>query len=248
MTIEKFIPHIIVEPDGLFTPEVHSWSLEKYNLLGGYCDIFTTGMRSKWNQLIYIDLFAGAGHAQILETGKTYLSSALIAMSIPNPFTKYILCEGDPERFKALKGRVEKNFNHLNVLLINGNSNKIIDQVYHAIPSYKKGNTVLTFCFVDPYSLNLHFRTIETLGSKRLVDFLILQALHMDGNRNLLNYLKDENDKIALYLGNKNWREEFNQSSKDYSANFVLFLSDQYMKKMKSLEYIPKTICTKYVQ
>lgn len=238
--MEKFNSNILVVPDWNYTPVVREWSLEKYKLVGGYCDIFTSGMKSRWDQLVYIDLFAGAGHVSIQETGKTYLSSALIAMSIPTPFTRYILCEENPERFEALKNRVEKNFNHLNVTLINGDSNQIIDQVYKSIPPFKKGNTMLPFCFVDPYSLNLHFRTIETLGSTILMDFLILQALHMDGNRNLAKYLKDENEKIALYLGNENWRDEFNQRNIDYSANFVKFLADQYLNKMQSLGYIPE--------
>ena len=238
--MQKFNSNISVEPDGNYTPQVRAWSLEKYKLVGSYCDIFTTGMKSQWDQLVYIDLFAGAGHSKIIESGKTYLSSALIAMSIPNPFTKYILCEEDKERYAALRSRVKKNFSHLDVTLINGDSNKIIDVVYKSIPSFKRGNTLLPFCFVDPYSLNLHFRTIETLGGKILMDFLILQALHMDGNRNLSKYLKDENDKIALYLGNDNWREEYNQSCKDYSTNFVKFLADQYLNKMKSIGYVPE--------
>jgi len=238
--MEKFNSHILVEPDGDFTPQVRAWSLEKYKLVGSYCDIFTTSMKDRWNQLVYIDLFAGAGNATIIETGKTYLSSALIAMSIPNPFTKYILCEEDIVRFETLKNRVERNFSHLDVTLINGNSNKIVDQVFKSIPPFNRGNTLLPFCFVDPYSLNLHFRTIEALGSRILMDFLILQALHMDGNRNLAKYLKDENDKIANYLGNENWRTDFNQSCKDYSANFVKFLADQYLNKMQSIGYVPE--------
>lgn len=236
----KFNPHIIVQPDGNHTPRVRVWSLEKYKLVGSYCDIFTSGMKDRWNQLVYIDLFAGAGHSKIIESGKTYLSSALIAMSIPNPFSKYILCEENTEKYEALKARVHKDYSRLNVTLINGDSNKIIDQVLKSIPPFKKGNTLLPFCFVDPYSLNLHFHTIEVLGSKRLMDFLILQALHMDGNRNLTKYLKDENDKIALYLGNDNWRAEFNESCKNYSANFVKFLADQYLNKMKKMGYVPE--------
>lgn len=238
--MEKFDTQILVEPDDNFTPQVRAWSLEKYRLVGSYCDIFTNGMRHKWNQLIYIDLFAGAGHAKIHETSKTYLSSALIAMSIPNPFTKYILCEENFERYKALEKRVQKKYSHLDVTIINGDSNLIIDQVFKSIPAFKKGNTLLPFCFVDPYSLNLNFHTIEVLGSKILMDFLILQALHMDGNRNLSIYLKDENDKIARYLGNENWREEFNKSCKDYSNNFIKFLADQYLLKMKSIGYLPE--------
>ena len=127
--MEKFNSNILVNPDGHFLPVVRAWSLEKYKLVGSYCDIFTNGMKDKWDQLVYIDLFAGAGFATIQETGKTYLSSALIAMSIPTPFTKYILCEEDPQRFFALQERVNTHFPHLNVTLINGDSNHIVDRV-----------------------------------------------------------------------------------------------------------------------
>lgn len=236
----KFSSNIEVKPDSLFTPEVRAWSLEKYKLVGSYCDIFTTGMKDKWNQLVYIDLFAGAGYAKIIETGKTYLSSALIALSVPVPFTKYILCEADINRFEALQKRVNRDFSHLNVELINGDSNEIINDIFKAIPPFGKGNTLLPFCFVDPYSLNLHFKTIEVLSSRILMDFLILQALHMDGNRNLSKYIKEENEKISNYLGNPNWRIDFNHSCKDNSSNFVKFLADQYVKKMESLKYIPE--------
>lgn len=237
---KKFDPIILTEPDGFIIPEVRSWSIEKYKLVGGYCDIFTTGMRRKWDQLVYIDLFAGAGYAKIKETGKTYFSSSLIAMSLPNPFSKYMLCEADKEKCAALKNRVKMHFPYLNVVIINGDSNQIIDAVKAEFPSFGKGNTLLSFCFVDPFSLNLNFRTIETLGKESLVDFLILQALHMDGNRNLGKYIKEENDKISNYLGNPNWREEFDRECRGNISNFVKFLADQYVLKMKGLSYIPE--------
>ena len=152
--MKRFNPHIEVESDDLFTPEVREWSLEKYKLVGSYCDIFTSGMKHQWDQLVYIDLFAGAGFAKIKETQKTYLNSALVAMSIPTPFTKYVLCESDPERYQALRDRVERDFGHLEYEIIHGNSNENVDIIRNAIPPYKKGNTRLCFCFVDPYSLN----------------------------------------------------------------------------------------------
>jgi three-Cys-motif partner protein len=238
MRTDTFDPLIKVTQDAFFTPEVRSWSLDKYKLVGGYCNIFTTGMKDKWNQLIYIDLFAGAGFAKIIETNRIYRSSALIAMSITYPFSKYILCEEDPERFAALEARVKKYFAHLDVTLINGDSNKIADQVLRSIPPFKKGNTLLPFCFVDPFSLGLHFKTIETLAGNRLMDFLILQALHMDANRNLAKYLKEENGKIGLYLGNPDWRNEYHKNCNEYTTNFVKFLVDQYQARMKKLEYI----------
>jgi len=134
-------------------------------------------------------------------------------MSVPNPFTKYILCEQDPDRFEALKKRVERDYNHLNYELLSGDSNQNIEAVIKSIPSFKKGNTLLPFCFVDPFSLDLSFTTVAKLG-KNLMDFLILQALHMDANRNFEKYMKDENQRISNYLGLENWREVFEQKNR----------------------------------
>lgn len=234
--MDKFNPQIVVKPDGLFTPIVREWSLEKYKLVGSYCDIFTNGMKYKWNQLVYIDLFAGAGYAKIKENNKVYCNSALLAMSVPTPFTKYILCEQDDERFEALTARVKRDFSHLNYELIHGDSNVNVSKVINAIPSYGKGNTLLPFCFVDPYSLNLNFSTIKALG-QTLMDFLILQALHMDANRNFETYLNEENTRIEEYLGLKNWRELFEKDGIIYRKDFVKFLADQYQGQMGKLNY-----------
>lgn len=234
--MEKFNPQIEVEPDGLNTQEVRLWSLEKYRLVGSYCDIFTSGMKHKWHQLVYIDLFAGSGYAKIKETGKVYKNSALLSMSIPTPFTKYILCEQDEVKFRALSERVKRNFNHLDITLIYGDSNSNISEVIRAIPPYNKNNTLLPFCFVDPYSLKFSFSTIRSLG-QGLMDFLILQALHMDGNRNVETYLNEENTRIAEYLGIKNWRELFDKNGVFYQADFVRFLADQYQEQMVKLGY-----------
>jgi three-Cys-motif partner protein len=232
----QFSPIIEVTNDKLNIPVVRAWSLEKYRLVGAYCDIFTAGMKKKWDQLVYVDLFAGAGYAKVTETGKVYKNAALLAMSIPNVFSKYILCEQDPIRFEALKARVERDFSHLNYKLIQGDSNQNIDKVIRAIPSYGKGNTLLPFCFVDPFSLNLNFITIKRLA-QGLMDFLILQALHMDANRNFDLYMNSNNSTIANYLGNSNWREDFEKDGVIYRKDFVKFLADQYQNQMHQLGY-----------
>ena len=127
--MKKFNPVIETKPDGLETPEVREWSLQKYRLVGSYCEIFSTGMKNKWNQLVYIDLFAGAGYAKIKETGKVLYNSAFIAMSVPNPFTKYILCEKDKAKYEALQKRIKRDFSHLNVEIIQGDSNENVERI-----------------------------------------------------------------------------------------------------------------------
>lgn len=229
-------PLIEVSDDGLTTPEVGNWSFQKWGLLGAYCNIFTTGMRKKWDQLVYIDLFAGAGFAKIKGADRMYCSSALVAMSIPEKFDKYILCEKEPELMDALKQRVSRLYPGLNVSFVSGDSNEKIDQIKSEIPPYARGNTLLPFYFVDPFSLDLHFSTIRELA-EGLMDFLILLALHMDANRNLQNYLDENSEKIELFVDEPNWRDEFQQFGSDGKA-FIRYLADKYDQNMIQLGYV----------
>jgi three-Cys-motif partner protein len=234
----KFNPLIKIEDDGLIAPEVGPWSDIKYKLIGKYADIFNSGMKNIIPQRIYIDLFSGAGYAKVKDTNRIIFTSALISLSLPNPFTKYIFSEFDNEKMEALKLRVRKHFpeKYDQVIFIQGDSNENIEEIKSYIPEYNFNNKVLTFCFVDPFSLNLHFKTISSLGERR-VDFLILMALQMDGKRNLEKYLDDNNNKIKLFIDECNWREQF--LSNGYSASdFTKFLSDKYDERMKLLGYI----------
>lgn len=233
----SFTPKIEVVSDDLLIPEVGIWSLEKFRLVSCYCDIFTTGMKNKWHQLVYVDLFAGAGYAKIKETNKVYLNSALLALSIPNPFTKYILCEKDKDKYEALKARVERDFPHLNCVVLNCDSNENAQLIIKELPSYSKNNLRLTFCFVDPFNLELNFESIRALGNHQL-DFLILQALHMDGNRNADSYyLNTNNNKIAKYLGDPDWRKKFEENALVNGKEFVKFLATQFHENMTKLNY-----------
>jgi len=234
--MKKFNANISVTPDNLVIDEVRKWSLEKFRLVGNYCNIFTNGMKYKWNQLVYIDLFAGSGYVKIKETGEFYLNSAIVAMSIHTPFTKYILCEQDEERCNALTTRIKRDFSHLNCTVIRGDSNLNVQSILSEIPRYSKSNKVLSFCFVDPYNLNFSFSTINELG-KSIMDFLILQALHMDGNRNVEKYLHDENTRIADYLGLPEWREQFENNGIVNKKDIVKFLAYSYQSQMEKLGY-----------
>src|SRR5579872_1818900 len=125
----NFTPLIEVQDDGLYIPEVREWSLEKYKLVGGYGEIFTSGMHKKWDQLAYIDLFAGAGYARIKETGKIYKSSALIALSLLHRFTHYVFCEEDSTCFDALQKRVKRDYSHIPVEFVKGDCNEKINEI-----------------------------------------------------------------------------------------------------------------------
>ncbi|MGA2667362.1 MAG: three-Cys-motif partner protein TcmP [Ignavibacteria bacterium] len=237
MTKVKFNPIIPVKNDDLFVEQVGEWAKEKYSLVGVYCDIFTKSMKSRWGNLVYIDLFAGCGYSRIKDT-KTYIkSSPLIALSVPNKFTKYIFCEENNEKCKSLERRIKGEYNDLNYIIIKGDCNKRVESIKNALPKYSKNNTVLSFCFADPYAMsNLNFITIERL-SQFMIDFLILIPTGMDARRNLKYYLDGNNETVDYFIDNRDWREKFRKTYKENNQSFVSFLKEIYSNKMVSLGY-----------
>jgi three-Cys-motif partner protein len=227
-----YMPIKTVDDDGLFIADIGNWAEKKYKLQGHYCNIFTSAMRNKWN-LVYIDLFAGCGYSKIRETKRIIMSSPLIALTVPHTFDYYIFNELDSERYSALKERCTRLCPAGNFIIHNLDANNHIESILNSIPTYRNRKGTLIFCFIDPYSLNLQFSTIETLA-KNKVDILMLMALQMDGQRNEIYYVRVESTKIEEYLGDKEWRMKYNKES----GKFIKFLSDQYDLKMEKLGYI----------
>lgn len=222
-------------PDGLATSETGNWAEEKYGLLSAYIEMFSTGMVNKWGKRVYIDLYSGPGCTQIRETHKCFRGSPLIALSVKVPFDKYIFCEEDQVKLNALMQRVAKHFSHLDVSFIQGDCNTKVLDIINAVPRHSKSETVLNFCFVDPFSLNLQFNTIKTLATK-YIDFLVLLALDMDGRRNLKNYILPRSKKIELFLGLSDWRKRWQYFSQT-DNNFQRFLAAEFEGQMLSLGY-----------
>ncbi|HTB52867.1 MAG TPA: three-Cys-motif partner protein TcmP [Ferruginibacter sp.] len=238
MPRKRFDPIIVVNNDGLKLPDpVGAWSEKKYELVGGYCDIFNDGIKNKFKNRVYIDLFAGAGFAPIKGKNKILKTSALIALSIPNPFTKYIFCEMDQEKIDTLEKRARKEFPDTDMTFICGDSNKTVELVINEVK--KLGLSTISFCFVDPFSLNLHFETIEKLSQLGRIDFLILLALMMNAKRNLHNFIEEESKTIDLYIKKSDWREPF-LKGEARKEDFIKFLADTYDQNMKSLGYLVK--------
>ncbi len=74
--------NLFVEDDGLVCPEVGSWAETKYRLLALYDELFATGMKDKWDQRVYIDLYASAGYARVKGTKKILKGSPILALTV----------------------------------------------------------------------------------------------------------------------------------------------------------------------
>src|SRR5262245_21539932 len=119
-----------VDDEGLLTPVVGGWAETKYRLLALYDELFSTGMKNKWDQRDYIDLYAGAGYSRIQGSGKFLKGSPIIALTVIDPFDKYIFCEGREDLSDALKARVKRIAPQANVAYILGNCDAEIEKIY----------------------------------------------------------------------------------------------------------------------
>jgi three-Cys-motif partner protein len=215
------------EDDGLLIPEVGPWTEDKFDLIRLYCQIFSASMKNKWKR-VYVDLYAGSGLCRIKNRSQVLLGSPLIALSVDSPFDRYIFCENNPERFAALKERVEKNYPKQNPHLVPGRFEDHIDQICSMIPSRS-----LALCFVDPFDCDFDIENLKTISRcAHGVDFLCLLALQMDAKRNVPHYMQPDS-KIDRMIGNTTWRARWNNHE-----DFAKFLASEFAESMSEAGYL----------
>ncbi len=224
--------------DGLPSLEAGPWAEDKYRRVGMYAEMFATGMKHRWDERVYLDLFAGPGHVRIRGTNRIVMGSPLIALSLRDPFDRYVFCDQDPNAIDALAARCARVNDRADVRLVRGDANEQLSEIIDHLPVHGVDRRVLSFCFLDPYRLNIHFGSVRHLAENRPIDFLILLALHIDANRNIERYASEESGVIDDFLGDPHWRARWD-SARSRGATVVEFLAEEYSRRMASLGYIP---------
>jgi len=239
VTARRRRDYLIAAPDdGLLAYDVGPWAEDKYRRVGMYAEMFATGMKNLWDRRVYLDLFAGPGHSKVRGTNKAVLASPLIALQLPDRFDKYIFADEYPDALEALKARVARVTSPPDASFIQGDANTIVERVIKELPKNQK---TLSFCFLDPYRLNIHFDTVRRLADQGPVDFLILLALYVDANRNERTYVADENQTIDAFLGDSSWREAW-EAARKAGQTIVEFLAKEYAARMTRLGYLPVSL------
>ena len=229
---------MVIDDDGLQIPEVGIWAKEKYGLVQTYCSMFTSSMKPpKWQFLVYIDLFAGAGFARIKETSEIITTSVLLAIDIPNRFNRYIFCDIDCDSNEALQKRISRLYPEIDARFLCCDVNNAVPDIFKNMPVASIDFKVLAFCFVDPFKLDdLAFSTIENL-SARFMDFLVLVPTDMDANRNVAPYTSLNNQTVARFTGKSDWRGRWDPITK---GQFGLFVLEEFSAHMQELGYKPQ--------
>jgi len=226
----------VAQDDGLPFMEVGPWAKDKYSLVSLYDSLFSTGMKNKWDSRVYIDLCSGPGLVNIPNSNRFLWGSPIQALSVRDKFDKYIFCERLPRYLDALRKRVSRLFPEADVSFVLGDCNDQVEAIRGCIPKPSTKHTVLSFCFVDPFSLRVRFSTIRRIAERRFVDFLVLLALHMDANRNERIYT-GKHPRLDDFLGQSEWRSRW--ANRTTNIAFPRFLAEEYSQQMAALKYLP---------
>jgi three-Cys-motif partner protein len=226
---------LFVSDDGLYTPLIGEHSLKKIRAHNRYARIFTTAMRDKW-ELAYVGLYSGPGRALVTSTGEIVETSALGALRQPHPFSKYIFVDKTTKCTEPLAQRWPLVNPSANVEIIQRDVNASVGLLRERLALSKD---LLTFCFIDPFDIKLHFETIRQLSDLR-IDFLILLMLGNDVRRNWNQYYHPRSTTIANFIGCPDWRPEYRED-----GDPLRFVWTKFDAAMQGLGY-PSTMNNTY--
>lgn len=104
-------------------------------------ELFATGMKNRWPNRIYLDLFSGPGYSRVRDTNRVVLGSPMIALTLPDPFDSYVFADENQESLDALRTRVSRLDRSFPVTYIPGDANDKVERVLEVISKTPKKST-----------------------------------------------------------------------------------------------------------
>ena len=204
--------------------EVKLDCLRKY--LAAYRQIFVKNPKAQFFKTWYVDAFAGTGsRAQPSAVPETPLfqdayadgepaafrdGSARIALGLTAPFDNYLFIEHRKKRVEQLQATVAQDFAALlpRCSFNHGDANTVLT-TWCAQQDWSKARAVV---FLDPYGMQVSWKTIEVLAATKAIDLWYLFPLGMGVSRLLrhdANIQEPERKRLDDLLGTQDWHAHF---------------------------------------
>ena len=167
-----------------------NWSDQKLSALEKYLRQYTTALKNTPFSLVYIDAFAGAGARPIPrpesedyplfvdeekteENAQYRHGSPLIALKTNPQFHKFIFVEQDPDSLAQLQSEVAglTEARGRDIEFIEGDAN---DKILEITRSNLRKNGQRAVAFLDPFALQVEWKTIEAIGKTQAIDMWLL--------------------------------------------------------------------------
>lgn len=195
------------------------WTDQKLEILKRYLDEYTTALKSRGFQLIYIDAFAGEG---TWTPGSEYTSddygdfkglrdgSPRIALGIEDkPFDRLVFIEKDPNRAERLM-RLHGEFHGRSIEVINKDANTALPQLCDGFEWDHRA-----VVFLDPFATQVSWNTVARLATTKKVDCWILFPLSAIAR--MMPRRGEPSDALAEHLdrvfgGREHWQNIYQPS------------------------------------
>ncbi|MEA2554503.1 MAG: hypothetical protein QOJ65_2679 [Fimbriimonadaceae bacterium] len=159
--------------------------LDKY--LAAYLQIFNRNPRASYFKTIYVDAFAGTGSIKpkldpeweaiyTIEdeySGPLLDGSATIALRREPPFDRYVFIEKNPVFANELRTLADRMQPRRSVTIIPGDANQALIETTQST-DWKVNRAV---AFLDPYGMQVEWRTIEAIAGTGAIDLWLLFPL-----------------------------------------------------------------------
>lgn len=207
------------------------WTSKKLKVLQKYLTEYVKALKKQPFKKAYIDAFAGTGYRRGKPEGTGSDSelfgfdevaddepqelldgSARLALGIEPPFDKYIFIEKRQDRCDALGGLITE-FPDLKdrIDIRKGDANLLIRELCYSSWNLP-GKARRAVLFLDPYGMQVEWKTIQAIASTEAIDLWILFPLGQAVNR----LLKKSGDipeswrrRLTILFGTEDWYPEF---------------------------------------
>jgi three-Cys-motif partner protein len=206
------------------------WTTSKLDVLAQYLSGYTTALKDTPFKKAYIDAFAGTGYREARDDeaeNETDASqgllfpdlagdepqalldgSARLALKTKPPFDHYMFIERSAKRCADLE-LLKTEFPDLasKIQIKRGDANKKIQEL--CTKDWRSRRAVM---FLDPYGMQVEWKTIEAIAGTRAIDLWVLFPLGIGVNRLLTKSSKippEWRRRLNLLLGREDWYDEF---------------------------------------
>ena len=154
------------------------WTLEKLDILGRYLDSYTTALRNRPFNLIYVDAFAGEGSFRLNtqfyqddydDFREFHAGSARRALGITDkPFDRFVFSDTNPQRHEALLN-LRHEFPDRDIAVSNEDANIMLPQFCESLRPLDRA-----VVFLDPFATAVSWSTIMSIARTEKIDCWIL--------------------------------------------------------------------------
>jgi three-Cys-motif partner protein len=192
----------------------------KLSIVEKYLKFFATALRGKFEELWYIDAFAGTGSrtvryeeraAGLLDAGEPERverrrGSARIAIDVRPPFDFIVFIESKPSYVAALQ-ELAANYPNRRIAVVKNDANDALKSLV-AANNWRSTRAVL---FLDPYGMQLEWSTLEKVAATKAIDvwFLFsLAGLYRQATRDLADIDQHKRAALTRMFGSDAWEQE----------------------------------------